>query len=130
MVLGLNNCPCGSGMSYKKCCYPFHKNKAKPKNALLLMRSRYCAYVLGKARYIIKTTHPKNPEYATLSEVSIKEFCKSDFKKLEIVEFIDGDEEAFVEFKAYIGDYVLHEKSRFVRQNGEWKYRDGEIYEF
>jgi len=129
MGLNLNSCPCGSGLSYKKCCQPFHKNRAKPKNALLLMRSRYSAYVLEKVRYIIKTTDSKNPEYSNLDETSIKEFCQSKFKKLEIIEFIDGDEEAFVEFKAYIDDYVLHEKSKFIKNGYEWRYLKGEFYE-
>ena len=129
MGLNSNNCPCGSGLSYKKCCQPFHTNKAKPKNALLLMRSRYSAYAFGKVKYIIKTTHPQNSEYSNLNETSIKEFCQSKFKKLEILEFIDGDTEAFVEFKAYIDDYVLHEKSKFLKNGYEWKYLEGNFYE-
>jgi len=55
---------------------------------------------------------------------SIKEFSKSEFKKLEIVEFIDGEKEAVVEFKAFIDDYVMHERSRFVKED-KWYYVDG-----
>ena len=121
-------CPCGSGKKYKKCCYLFHKNRAKPKNALLLMKSRYSAYAKGEIKYIIKTTHKNNPEWQNPNwENDLKLFCNSEFKKLEIIEFIDGEKVAFVEFKAYIDDYVLHEKSKFIKED-IWLYEGGEIY--
>ncbi len=91
------------------------------------MKSRYTAYALGNADYIIKTTHPNSPHFEKdLNEwkKTIKEFSKSEFKKLEIIEFIDGEKEAYVEFKAYIDDYVIHEKSSFLKEN-KWCYFDG-----
>ena len=121
------NCPCGSGIDYKKCCRPFHKNKKKPKNALELMKSRYSAYAMKQAKYIIKTTHKNNPEWNNPNwENEIKQFSQSEFKKLEIIEFIDGENEAFVEFKAFIDDFVIHEKSRFLKED-VWLYESGEI---
>jgi len=51
-------CPCGSGQKYKKCCKLFHNGKVA-KNALELMRSRYSAYVVGDAKYIMKTIMKK-----------------------------------------------------------------------
>jgi len=115
-------CPCGSLVDYKKCCKPFHKNKKKPKNALELMRSRYSAYAMGEIKYIQKTTHKNNEEWQNPNwQEEIKLFSQSEFKKLEILDFIDGEKEAFVEFKAYIDDYVLHEKSKFVKED-VWLY--------
>jgi len=49
-------CPCGSGKKYKDCCFRWHKITNAP-NALLLMKSRFTAYAVGNAEYIIKTTH-------------------------------------------------------------------------
>ena len=119
-------CPCGSGKKYKDCCYKWHKITSTP-NALLLMKSRFTAYAVGNAEYIIKTTHPSSPHKEKDMDEwkkSIKEFSKSEFKKLEIVEFIDGEKEAVVEFKAFIDDYVMHERSRFVKED-KWYYVDG-----
>jgi len=119
-------CPCGSGKKYKECCYKWHKIGSAP-NALLLMKSRYTAYAIGNAEYIVKTTHPDSPHFEKdLNEwkKSIKEFGNSEFKKLEIIEFIDGEKEAFVEFKAYIENYIMHEKSHFVKEE-KWFYIDG-----
>ena len=123
-----SKCPCGSGKKYKECCYKWHKIGSAP-NALLLMKSRYTAYAVGNADYIIKTTHPDSPHYEkdlNAWKRSIKEFGNNEFKKLEIIEFIDGEKEAYVEFKAYIDDYVMHEKSSFLKEN-KWCYFDGII---
>ncbi len=51
-------CPCDSGKSYALCCHPLHQGELA-KSALALMRSRYSAYVLGLAPYIMQTWHPK-----------------------------------------------------------------------
>ena len=116
-------CPCGSGKKYKKCCEVFHKGKKKPKTALELMKSRYSAYAMHQVKYIIKTTAKKYRD--TLNEEEIKLFCNSDFKKLEILSF----SEDIVEFKAYIDNYILYEKSKFIKENFEWKYLEGEVKE-
>jgi len=122
-----SKCPCGSGKKYKECCFKYHKG-TNPKNALELMKSRYTAYAVGDANYIIKTTH-KNSLHFEEDKLewikSIKEFSKSNFKKLEILEFIDGDKEAYVKFKAYIDDYVMEEKSFFIKED-RWYYVRGE----
>ena len=121
-----SKCPCGSGKKYKECCYKFHKG-SNPKNALELMKSRYTAYVLGDANYIIKTTYKNSPHFEENKEEwkkSIKEFSKSNFQKLEIIEFIDGENRAFVEFKAYIDNYIMHEKSEFIKED-KWYYIKG-----
>jgi SEC-C motif-containing protein len=91
------------------------------------MKSRYTAYATGNADYIVKTTHPDSPHFekdVNEWKRSVKEFGRSEFKKLEIIEFIDGEKEAFVEFKAYIDDYVMTEKSRFLKED-KWYYFDG-----
>ena len=119
-------CPCGSGKKYKNCCYKWHKIKSAP-NALLLMKSRFAAYAVGNVDYIIKTTHPNSSHFEKdlkTWEESIKDFSNSDFKKLEIVEFIDGEKEAFVKFRAYIDDYVMEENSRFLKED-KWYYLEG-----
>jgi len=118
-----SKCPCGSGKKYKECCFKYHKG-SNPKNALELMRSRYSAYVLGKAEYIIKTTHKDSPHFEKNKKEwikSIKYFSTSQFHKLEIIEFLDGVKESYVEFKAYIDNYIIHEKSFFIKED-KWYY--------
>jgi SEC-C motif-containing protein len=118
MRLNLNSCPCGSGVDYKKCCRLFHKNKKRAKSPLELMKSRYSAYAKGEVKYIVKTTHLSNIQYQNPNWINeIKLFCKSEFKQLEIIYF----DNKYVEFKAYIDDYVIFERSEFIFDNG-WKY--------
>lgn len=123
-------CPCGSRIKYKKCCAIYHKG-ALAETALELMKSRYVAYAVGDASYIIKTTHPNNPDYSEDTKSwkeSIELFSnKTEFLGLEIVEFIDGEEEAFVTFKAKLSSGDMEEKSRFLKVNGRWFYESGSI---
>ena len=130
-----DNCPCGSLIKYKKCCKPFHEDIKTPINALELMKSRYCAYAIEKSEYIISTTHQKNRDFNTDTKVwnnDILDFSRNTkFEKLEILDFIDGQTESFVTFKANITqnkqDVSFIEKSRFIKENGKWQYIDGEF---
>jgi SEC-C motif-containing protein len=121
-------CPCGSKAKYKKCCQVYHKG-AFAKTALLLMKSRYSAYVLGDSAYLVKTTHINNPDYSRDIKrwrESIEAFSKAtEFLALEILEFVDGEEEAFVTFKAKLSSGTMVEKSRFLKENGRWLYESG-----
>mgnify|MGYP000035021109 CR=1 FL=1 len=127
-------CPCGSSKKFKKCCKIFH-NGSNPKTALELMKSRFSAYATGDSKYIIKTTHNENVEYTDDTQAwseSIKEFSKnSEFKGLVILDFIDGEEEAYVTFKALIEqhgqDASFIEKSKFYKVDGMWLYHSGVI---
>ena len=129
--IGSNStCPCGSKLKYKKCCLIYHKG-AKPKTALLLMKSRYVAYAIGNASYIVKTTHPNNEDYTVELKTwkeSIANFSKeTKFLGLEILEFIDGEREAFVTFKAKLSSGDMVEKSRFLKEEEQWWYEGGEF---
>lgn len=57
-------CPCCSGRKLDACCGPFVGGSSLPETAEQLMRSRFAAYVLKKAEYIVETTHPENPAAA------------------------------------------------------------------
>jgi SEC-C motif-containing protein len=125
-------CPCHSGKPYSDCCQKYHAGEVS-ENALALTRSRYSAYALGDADYIIVTTHPDNPGRMTPLERwrdAILSFShSSSFTGLDIISFVDGGDEAYVTFTAHImkgsNDVSFTETSRFVRCNGRWLYRDG-----
>lgn len=123
-------CPCGSGKKYKKCCAIYHKGALAP-NALALMKSRYSAFAVGDSSYIMKTTHPDNDDYTTQSsewKTAIDSFSRhTGFLGLQIVAFEDGENEAFVTFVASLSSGPLHEKSRFLKEDGKWLYVDGVI---
>ncbi|MDX2105184.1 MAG: YchJ family metal-binding protein [Candidatus Melainabacteria bacterium] len=132
----VSNCPCGASNSYKLCCQKYH-NGQNPKTALLLMKSRYCAFARGEVDYIVKTTHPKNP--ALQNDVSkwrceLQEFSKNtQFKGLKILEVKEAElnEKATVTFCVDLIQYGRQagftEKSTFEKVNGRWLYLDGVI---
>ena len=130
-------CPCGSLKKYKKCCKPFHDKITFPKTALELMKSRFSAFAVLIADYIIFTTHENNSDY--ISDLKswnqdIMNFSKNTrFEKLEILDFIDDEIESFVTFKATLfqdkTDISFIEKSRFLKVDEIWKYIDGEFIE-
>lgn len=138
MKLTVNSpCPCGSPLKYKKCCKVFHDNIKNPLNALELMKSRFSAYAFKQSNYIIKTTHKENQDYSEnilewKKEIEIFS-SNTDFDKLEILEFIKGEIESFVTFRANLfqnkNDVSFIEKSRFKKEDNIWLYVDGEFLE-
>ena len=95
------------------------------------MKSRYSAYAVGDASYIIKTTHENNTDFTKDVKEwreSIKAFCETtEFLGLEILEFLDGEEEAFVMFKASLSSGDMMERSWFLKVDGRWVYESGVV---
>ena len=93
------------------------------------MKSRYVAYVVGDGAYIIKTTHPNNHDYSDEVKAwreGIELFSRStEFLGLEILEFVDGEDEAFVTFIAKLSSGDMVERSRFLKVEGRWFYESG-----
>ena len=94
------------------------------------MRSRYAAYALKLADYIIATTHRDNPLYKENIPDWKKDIVafgdKTTFTGLDIIEFIDGENNAFVTFRAGLHqgetDVSFTEKSAFIKENSRWFY--------
>lgn len=92
------------------------------------MRSRYAAYVLQRAPYLLATWHPTTrPSSLDLDSAPQPRWLGLAVKRHEG----QGEDGAIVEFVARykIGGraYRLHETSRFVREQGDWFYLDGEM---
>lgn len=124
-------CPCFSGSTYELCCQSFHEKKRLPSSPLELMKSRYSAYSLGLADYIIETTHPNNPSYRNDRLVWRREillFCASTtFSGLKILATAPNK----VTFKALLKvgdrDASFKEESTFEKLNSEWLYLSGKM---
>ena len=78
------NCHCGNKMLFKNCCEPIINNTKKAKSAEELMRSRYSAYVVQDADYIVQSTHLSTRNFHKNSDIS--EWSKSNvWFKWEII---------------------------------------------
>jgi SEC-C motif-containing protein len=120
-------CICGNERSYSECCGAIIEAKRSASTPEELMRSRYSAYVRANAEYLLASTVKEN-RYPGDIEL-IKEFSTSvEWLKLGVLNAVNDT----VEFKAYYKDkesiQVLHEKSNFVKEDGVWRYKDGELY--
>jgi SEC-C motif-containing protein len=93
------------------------------------MRSRYVAYVVKDVDYLIATTAPSHRGYYAKEDILIWA-TQNQWQRLEIISVT----RTTVEFKAHYLDSnnqskVHHEHSRFVFENGEWFYVDGDYFE-
>ncbi len=121
-------CPCGSGDDYDDCCGPLHRGERAAQTAQALMRSRYSAFAVGDAAYLLTSWHPASrPRELTLDDAVA-------WRRLQIVDTEAGgrdDDHGVVEFRAqYVtggGRRILHERSRFERVDGAWVYVDGDL---
>jgi SEC-C motif domain protein len=94
------------------------------------MRSRYSAFALGDAGYLLATWHPTTRP----SRLDLDDDVR--WTGLDVLAVTDGSllaAEGTVEFRAfYVASDVRdgpsgaqHENSRFVRDGGQWRYLDG-----
>ena len=120
------SCPCCSGKSYKHCCMPFHTKDQHALTAEALMRSRYAAFAVPNAAYLMNTTLPAKRKFH--NEDELDEWARiNNWTKLEIIGTPSVNQ---VEFKAYFTDaegipQVHHELSVFQKMNGRWFYVSG-----
>jgi len=121
-------CPCGSGSEYLGCCGPLHDGRRTADTALALMRSRFSAFALGRADYLLATWHrDTRPRRLELDDDIV-------WRRLQIVDTDaggQGDDDGVVEFRAQYElrgrRGLLHERSRFTRNGGRWVYVDGDL---
>ena len=117
-------CPCGRPRPYAECCGRLHAGVAAA-DAESLMRSRYCAYVLGREDYLLATWHATTRP----AMLDLAHGPQPKWLGLEVMSSTESGDEAGVEFVALcrIGGRArrLREQSRFLREQGRWYYLDG-----
>ena len=128
-------CPCGgaptavkrhgAAAAYTDCCGRFIEQGQLPPDALHLMRSRYTAFVLENEAYLLHTWQaafrPSTVEFEAGAKwlgLDVKEFVTTGLQ--------DDQDTAQVEFVARVRvagrANRLHERSRFVCEDGQWRY--------
>ena len=121
--------PAGKPLTYGNCCgrwLELAPRTAQVPDAESLMRSRYSAFVLERAAYLL-TSWAASHRPETIEFESGVKWLGLDVRAHRVT----GDNTAEVEFvarqKPAKGPAVrLHERSRFVREAGGWLYVDGD----
>ncbi|MDT9000514.1 YchJ family metal-binding protein [Paucibacter sp. APW11] len=125
-------CPCGSALPYERCCGALHQRFADDgrlmaPSAEALMRSRYSAYVLDQLDYLRASWHASTrPATLAPNEPGLH------WLGLQIKQHQQQDEtHATVSFvaRSKLGGraHRMVETSRFVREDGQWFYLDGDV---
>ncbi|WP_369139113.1 YchJ family protein [Modestobacter versicolor] len=119
-------CPCGTGLPYAECCGRLHDGTATAGTAEQLMRSRFSAFAVGDPAYLLRTWHSRTRPAALDLDPRVR------WTALEVLATTGGGllaAEGTVEFRAHsVVDRTAgsqHEDSRFVREDGGWRYLDG-----
>ena len=122
------SCPCGNLHAYAQCCGRWHAGPShlRAPDALTLMRSRYSAFVLGYADYLLDTWHPSTRPADIGFEPGLR-WLGLQIRQHQVID----DDRATVEFvaRSKLGGraHRLHEISRFLREDRHWFYISGDL---
>jgi SEC-C motif-containing protein len=129
------DCPCGRrdaagrALSHARCCGPYLADFAgtPAPNAEALMRSRYSAFVLERADYLLATWHASTRPTELGFDAGVK-WLGLEVKQHQPVDATRAEVEFVARQRDKSGRAVrLHERSRFVREDGRWYYVDGDL---
>ena len=127
-------CPCGRQdprgrpLAFARCCgrYLADFEDTPAPDAESLMRSRYSAFVLEDGEYLLATWHASQRPPHVDFEPGTK-WLGLEVRDHRVVD-ADHAEVEFIARSRHAGRaHRLHERSRFVCEDGRWYYFDGEI---
>ena len=127
-------CPCGRQdargrpLAFARCCGPYladFEHRPAP-DAESLMRSRYSAFVLEDADYLLATWHPAHRPPELTFEPGLK-WLGLEVKDHRVVDPTHAEVEFVARSRQAGRAHRLHERSRFVCEDGRWYYLDGDI---
>jgi len=123
-------CPCGSAVEYSLCCQHYLSGNQHAPAPSQLMRSRYTAFVMHDADYLIKTWHPSCQSTAFREDL-LRGFTSTEWLGLTVFAADEGEHshEGYVSFVARFREQgktgAIIERSRFLKENDRWYYVDG-----
>lgn len=119
-------CPCGRPLGFAACCGRYTASAQPAPDAESLMRSRYSAFVRGDAAHLLATWHTSTRPAALDLEPGVK-WLGLEVRAHRVID-ADHAEVEFVARSRLAGRATrLHERSRFVREDGRWYYVDGDF---
>lgn len=124
------SCICCSDKTFSQCCEPLLSGKQHATHPEQLMRSRFSAYKIENYQYILATYSNQQKQQLTVGSLK-SSATGTKWLSLEIVSSDKQSQQGHVEFKAYYQVdnqyYILHELSKFILEENQWKYTEGKI---
>ena len=124
-------CPCGrltlkKPMSYGQCCGRWLDTDTPAPDAESLMRSRYSAFALERAPYLLRSWHASHRPASIEFEPGVR-WLGLEVRSHTVTDATHAEVEFVARQKPLGGPAVrLHERSRFVLEDGRWLYVDGD----
>lgn len=130
----MSACPCSSGKEFEACCGPIVRGEAPALTPESLMRARYTAHCVGEFGFLETSVHSSTRE--SVDRDKLRKWSEMvTWQGLEVLGTEGGgpkDETGFVSFVARysVGDtpQEIREDAEFTRENGEWRYLDGNVH--
>lgn len=119
-------CPCGLGPDFPECCGRYLGTGVPAPDAEALMRSRYTAFVRGDEAHLLATWHTSQRPASLELDGSAK-WLGLEVKRHTPIDASHAEVEFVARSRVQGRGQRLHERSRFVRENGHWFYVDGDI---
>lgn len=119
-------CPCGRSAAFAACCGRYIGTPVPAPDAESLMRSRYTAFVRGDAAHLLATWHASTRPATLEFEADVK-WLGLEVKRHTPVDATHAEVEFVARSRVQGRGQRLHERSRFVRENGWWLYLDGDL---
>ena len=132
-------CPCGRTsanstksatirpLPFSVCCGPYLDENVLAPDAESLMRSRYSAFVLQRADYLLATWHASTRP-ATLDFAPGAKWLGLEVRSHKQLDPDHAEVEFIARYRESGRAVRLHERSRFVRESGRWLYVDGDQF--
>jgi SEC-C motif domain protein len=128
------NCPCGKSSASKKplafaaCCgrYLQDFDNTPAPDAESLMRSRYSAFVLNRADYLLATWHASTRPADVATDDATK-WLGLEVRRHTVIDAYHAQVEFVARYRLAGRGARIHELSRFVREEGRWYYLDGDL---
>lgn len=140
------NCFCGNNITFSHCCEEIILGKKNATTPEKLMRSRYSAYATNNFEYIFNTYSKTSQKSQSISEI---EASANNTKWLNLTVLkcrslendktahnnaslnLDNTHNHTVEFFVFYAHgnniFKMHELSRFIKEDNQWVYHDGDI---
>lgn len=90
-----------------------------------LMRSRYTAFVIGDERYLLATWHPTTRPPG-VSFVAGAKWLGLQVRTFQVLDARHAEVEFIARYRTQAGAVRMHERSRFLLEEGRWYYVDGD----
>ena len=125
-------CPCGRAgvrgqpLAWANCCARYLAHETPAPDAESLMRSRYSAFVLARADYLLATWHSSQRPATIEFDPGVK-WLGLEVRHHRVLDATHAEVE-FVARQKSPGSPALrlHECSRFLREDGRWYYVNGD----